>query len=343
MAMPRGRGLTLAGVPLAELGALARQAESSGFGTLWVAETARSAVVQATIVAAATHEACVGTNIMLAFPRSPATAAREAWDLQVLASGRFLLGLGSQVRRIVEDHYSSVFDQPARRMAEYVEAVRAVWSMEQGRVARFEGELYRIVRPGAHGLGSDSHIDAPGVLVAGVGPLMTAVAATHGDGILGHAFTSRRYVRERLLPRVAKAAATAGRSRLDVAVCQGIIVSINDDRSKAVRAAKRQIGFYGTTPNYHEVFESCGDEYMLGLLRRTWQQTNGNPAALEDVVPDEMVDRYAVVGRPDEVGARIKEWEELVDHVIVNLPWYGMQPAERLEILLATVEALATP
>jgi alkanesulfonate monooxygenase SsuD/methylene tetrahydromethanopterin reductase-like flavin-dependent oxidoreductase (luciferase family) len=130
---------------------------------------------------------------------------------------------------------------------------------------------------------------------------MTKAAASHADGILGHPFTSDRYLTDDVLPRVEAALADAGRDRSDFTVCQGVILCIADDREVAIREAKQQIAFYGTTPNYQGVFASYGDEALTGELRDVWKRTNQDIDALVAAVPDEAVERYAVAGTPDEV------------------------------------------
>ena len=336
-----GRGVTIGG-PYAFLPELARQVEARGFDAAWVAETAQEPIVQATVALQATERIDVGTNITLAFPRSPTVTAMQAWDLNELSGDRFVVGLGSQVRRIVEERFSAAFDRPAKRMAEYVEAMRTVWRMERGEDVTFDGEIYRVLRPGVAGRGRASERALPRVYVAAVGPLMTRAAATHADGILGHPFTSERYLTDDVLPRVERALTEAGRDREDFTVCQGVILCIADDREVAVREAKQQIAFYGTTPNYRGVFASYGDEALTDELRRVWKQTDRDLDALVAAVPDVAVERYAVAGTPDEVVDRLAAFERHVDHLILGGAWYRV-PMERLgENLWAILETFGT-
>jgi probable F420-dependent oxidoreductase len=309
---------------------------------LWVSETAQDSIIQASVLATATARIDIGTNITLAFPRSPTVTALEAWDLNEVTGERFVIGLGSQVRRIIEDRFSSDFSHPAKRMAEYVQAMRAVWEMERGNDITFDGDIYKVLRPGLNGLGRASDRPVPRVYVAAVGPLMTRAAATHADGILGHPFTSDRYLREDVVPRVEAALAEAGRERDGFTIAQGVILCVSDDREQAVREAKQQIAFYGTTPNYKPVFASYGDEHLTDQLRRVWKQTDRDLDALVAAVPDEAVDRYAVAGTPDEVRDRLDAIASQVDHVILGGAWYKV-PAQRLaENLWAIVETFGT-
>ncbi len=335
------RGVALGG-PYAFLGELGRQVEAKGFDAAWVAETTQESVIQASVLVQATERIEVGTNITLAFPRSPTITAMQAWDLNELSGDRFVVGLGSQVRRIIEERFSAEFGQPAKRMAEYVQAMQTVWRMERGEDVTFEGDLYRVLRPGLGGLGRARDRAMPRVYVAAVGPLMTRAAATHADGILGHPFTSERYLAASVLPRIDEALAAAGRSRDGFTVCQGVILCIAEDREVAVREAKQQIAFYGTTPNYRPVFASYGDEALTDELRDVWKRTDRDLDALVAAVPDEAVERYAVAGTPDEVQDRLAAIERHVDHLILGGAWYKVRPERMAENLWATLETFGT-
>ena len=335
------RGVVIGG-PYAFLGALAQQVEAKGFDAVWVAETGQDSIIQASVAAQATERIDVGTNITLAFPRSPTAMAMQAWDLNELASDRFVLGLGSQVKRIIEERYSAEFDRPAKRMAEYVQAMQTVWRMERGEDVTFDGEIYRVLRPGLTGLGKARDRVLPRTYVAAVGPLMTQAAASYADGILGHPFTSERYLTDDVLPRVETALQDAGRSREGFTVCQGGIVCVSDDRQVAVDEAKQQIAFYGTTPNYKGVFASYGDEALTDELRAVFKRDPKDLAALRAAVPDEAVERYAIAGTPDEVRDRIGAIEDHVDHLILGGAWYGVRPERMAENLWAIVETFAS-
>jgi probable F420-dependent oxidoreductase len=337
-------GVVLGG-PYAFLGALAQQVEAKGFDAAWVAETAQDSIIQASVVAQATERIDVGTNITLAFPRSPTVTAMQAWDLNELSNDRFITGLGSQVKRIIEERFSADFDQPAKRMAEYVQAMRAVWAMERGEDVTFDGDIYRVLRPGLTGRGRATDRQLPRVYVAAVGPLMTKAAASHADGILGHPFTSDRYLAQDVLPRVEEALDEAGRDRGAFSVCQGVILCIADDPAVAIREAKQQIAFYGTTPNYRGVFASYGDEELTDQLRTLFKRDPKDLDTLVAAVPDEAVERYAIAGTPDEVKDQLAAFESAVpgvDHLILGGAWYGVRTERLAENLWATLETFAT-
>ncbi|MEX1177788.1 MAG: LLM class flavin-dependent oxidoreductase [Nitriliruptor sp.] len=337
------RGVVIGG-PYAFLGALAQQVEAKGFDAAWVAETAQDSIVQASVALQATERIDVGTNITLAFPRSPTVTAMQAWDLSELGSDRFVTGLGSQVKRIIEERFSADFDQPAKRMGEYVQAMRAVWAMERGEDVTFDGDIYKVLRPGLTGRGRATDRQVPRVYVAAVGPLMTAAAAAHADGILGHPFTSDRYLTGDVLPRVEGALADAGRARDGFSVNTGVILCIAEDREVAVREAKQQIAFYGTTPNYQAVFDSYGDGELTDQLRAVFKRDPKDMDALVAAVPDEAVERYAIAGDPAEAKDRLEAFESDVagiDHLILGGAWYGVRPERMAENLWAILETFA--
>jgi probable F420-dependent oxidoreductase len=333
----KGLGVAIGG-PYAVLPQLAKQVEDHGFETAWVLETGQESIVQATVCLMSTTRVQVGTNITLAFPRSPTITAMQAWDLDELSGGRFIVGLGSQVKRIIEERFSAAFDPPAKRMAEYVQAMRTVWRIERGEDVTFDGDLYRVLRPGVTGPGRAADRSIPRVYVAAVGPLMTAAAAAHADGILGHPFTSLRYLTHGVLPRLDEALAGTGRSRDDFTVAQGLILSISDDRAVARREAATQIAFYGTTPNYLPVFAAHGDEHLMGEYRRVFVSSGKDPEAMAAAVTDEVIDRYAIAGTPDEVRDRVAEFGTHVDHLILGGAWYGVPQQRMAENLWAILE-----
>lgn len=330
-------GLALGG-PYAFLGELGRQAEAHGFDSVWVSETSQDSIIQASVLIQATERIQVGTNITLAFPSSPVATAMKAWDLAELSGDRFVIGLGSQVRKIIEERFSSDFDHPAKRMEEYLQVMDVAWRQERGEDVTFDGEIYRCLRPGLTGLGKAKHRELPKAYLAAVGPLMTKAAATYADGILGHPFTSDRYLRDSVIPKVEEALSDAGRDRDDFEITSGVILCVSADRGQAIREAKQQIGFYGTTPNYKGVFESYDDGELMDQLRTVWKQERGNPSALADAVPDETVERYAVVGTPDEVKEQIGSIADQVDTIVLGGAWYGVSPQRMAENLWAIMQ-----
>jgi probable F420-dependent oxidoreductase len=309
--------------------ATARDLEARGYAGVWSSEAAHDPFLPLLAAGQATTRLQVGTAIAVAFARSPMTLAMTAHDLQRYTRGRFLLGLGSQVRAHVERRFSMPWSAPVERMREYVAALRAIWAAWQdGTRLRFEGEHYRhtlmtpMFAPPAHEWG------APPVHLAAVGPGMTRLAGEIADGLLAHGFTTARYLRERTLPALEEGLAAAGRRRADVSVSlPGFVVtgSTEEERAAAAAAVRATIAFYGSTPAYRPVLElhswgALADElHALSVGRREDKWT-----AMRDLVDDEVLDAFAVVAEPHEVGGRVRErYAGLVDRFSV----YASYPA----------------
>jgi probable F420-dependent oxidoreductase len=299
---------------------LAKQVEDAGFESVWVAETARSAFVQAAMASSATSRVTVGTDIALAFPRSPTITAMTARDLAELSGGRFVLGLGTQVKRVNEQRFGVAFEHPAPKIAEAVEAIRAVLRTFGGQPVDHRGRFYTITMPPFPGAGP-----APGgvpIYLAAVNRLMVETAGRVADGVLGHPMTSPKYMRDVLRPAVEEGAEAAGRDPGDVNVSTGVILQVSKDRDKARWEAALQIGFYATTRTYRPVLAFHGFEELVEPLREA--HGRGDFAALAHVAMP-MVDTFAVAGHPDECRERIAAFEGLADRVILGGAWVGSQ------------------
>jgi len=295
-----------------DVGATARDLEARGYAGVWASEVDHDPFLPLLTAGQATTRLQVGTAIAVAFARSPMTLAMTAHDLQRYTRGRFVLGLGTQVRAHVERRFSMPWSAPADRMREYIAALRAIWSAWQdGTRLRFEGTHYRhtlmtpMFAPAAHEWG------APPVHLAAVGPVMTRLAGEVADGLLVHGFTTERYLRERTLPALAEGLVLAGRAREELTVSlPGLVVSGRTDaeRAEAAAAVKATIAFYGSTPAYRPVLELHGwdalaDElHALSVGRREDKWT-----AMRDLVDDEVLATFAVVADPGDVAARVRE------------------------------------
>ena len=307
----------------------ARDLEARGYAGVWASEADHDPFLPLLTAGLATGRLQVGTAIAVAFARSPMTLAMTAHDLQRYTRGRFVLGLGSQVKPHVERRFSMPWSPPVDRMRDYVAALRAIWTAWQdGTRLRFQGEHYQhtlmtpMFSPQAHEWG------APPVHLAAVGPGMTRLAGEVADGLLAHGFTTARYLRERTLPVLAEGLEAAGRSREDVTVSlPGFVVTGRNEaeRAEAAAAVKATIAFYGSTPAYRPVLELHGwdalaDElHALSVSRREDKWT-----AMRDLVDDEVLATFAVVGEPDAVGPAVRErFDGLVDRFSV----YASYPA----------------
>jgi probable F420-dependent oxidoreductase len=308
---------------------IARDLEDRGYAGVWSSEADHDPFLPLLAAGLATGRLQVGTAIAVAFARSPMTLAMTAHDLQRYTRGRFMLGLGSQVRAHVERRFSMPWSPPVPRMREYVAALRAIWTAwQEGTRLRFEGEHYRhtlmtpMFAPPAHEWGG------PPVHLAAVGPRMTRLAGEIADGLLVHGFTTARYLRQRTLPALEEGLVAGGRRREQVTVSlPGFVVTGSTDREHAAAAAtvRATIAFYGSTPAYRPVLELHGwgalaDElHALSVGRREDKWTT-----MRDLVDDEVLEAFAVVAEPADVGRRVRErFDGLVDRFSV----YASYPA----------------
>jgi probable F420-dependent oxidoreductase len=313
-----------------DIPATARDIEARGYSALWASEVAHDPFLQLLAAGQATERLQVGTAIAVAFARSPMTLATTAYDLQRSTRGRFVLGLGTQIKAHVERRFSMPWTAPAARMREFIGALHAIWdAWQHSTPLRFQGEHYRhtlmtpMFSPPAHEWG------APPVYLAAVGPLMTQLAGEVADGLLVHGFTTERYLRERTIPALEEVLATAGRERSQVAVTlPGLVVSgrTEEEMTEAAQAVKATIAFYGSTPAYRPVLELHGwgalaDElHALSVGRREDKWT-----AMRDLVDDEVLGTFAVVAEPEDVAAQVRaRYDGLVDRFSV----YASYPAD---------------
>ncbi len=309
------------GHPLSETAAVVERARERGFDGWFVSETVHDPFLAAAVAGQVSGRMQVGTAIAVAFPRSPMHVAYAAHDLQALTGGRFVLGLGSQIKPHIEKRFSTEWSKPAARMREYVLALRAIWeAWRTGARLTFRGEFYRhtlmtpFFTPEDHGHGD------PAVWLAAVGPLMTRVTGEVADGLLAHGFTTARYLAEVTLPNLLEGAEQAGRSRDDLEVVLPVFVvsgRTEEQRAASEAMVRGQLAFYGSTPAYRGVLELHGwGELHTRLhnasLDNRWDQM---PA----MIPTEVLETFAVVAEPDEVGATVAQrYRGLVDRVSLS-------------------------
>jgi probable F420-dependent oxidoreductase len=249
------------------------------------------------------------TAIAIAFARNPMLLANIGWDLQALSKGRFMLGLGTQIRAHIEKRYSMTWSRPAARMREMVLAIREIWrSWAEGGRLDFRGEFYQhtlmtpMFSPGANPYGN------PPIFIAGVGPRMTEVAGEVADGFFVHPFHTAKSVAEVTLPALARGIAASGRARKDVKLSFQIMVAsgANDAEIQRTRElTKGQIAFYGSTPAYRGVLDAHGwgdlqPELNALSKRGQWGEMTG-------LVSDEMLEAIAVCAPMHEVAARVRD------------------------------------
>ncbi|MST33059.1 TIGR03617 family F420-dependent LLM class oxidoreductase [Acidimicrobiaceae bacterium USS-CC1] len=302
----------------------ARRAEEEGYAAVWGSETSHDPFLPLALAAEHTTRLELGTGIAVAFARNPMTVASTAWDLNAYSRGRFLLGLGSQIKPHIEKRFSMRWSHPAPRMREFVSAMRAIWACWQdGTPLQFRGEYYRHTLMTPFFSPPPNQYGAPRVFLAAVGPAMTRVAGEVADGLLVHGFTTARYLREVTLPAVEAGLAASGRSRAAFQLSYPIFVVTGDTDEQLAEAAsgtRKQLAFYASTPAYRAVLDLHGWGEMQPALNALSKQGRWDDMA--DLIPQEVLDAFAVVGEPDEVPALITERVgELVDRVSLYTPY----------------------
>ncbi len=309
------------GHPLAETAEVVATARERGYDGWFVSETVHDPFLAAAVAGTVSGEMEIGRAIAVAFPRSPMHVAYAAHDLQALTGGRFVLGLGSQIKPHIEKRFSTEWSKPAARMREYVLALRAIWhAWRTGERLSFRGEftshtlMTPFFTPADHG-----HPD-PAVWLAAVGPLMTRVTGEVADGLLAHAFSTPRYLTEVTLPNLAEGAAAAGRDRSDIEVVQPVFVisgRTEEQRAASEAMVRGQLSFYGSTPAYKAVLDlhGWGDLHHRlhnASLENRWEEMPG-------MIPTEVLETFAVIAEPDEVGAAVRDrYHGLADRISLS-------------------------
>jgi probable F420-dependent oxidoreductase len=292
--------------------------ERRGRAGVWCPETKHDPFLTALRAIDATSTTTIGTAVVVALGRSPMTVASAAYDLAGASDGRFVLGLGTQVKPHIERRFSMPWSHPAARMREYVLALQAIWrTWQTGAPLEFEGEFYThtlmtsFFSPPPHKAGP------PPVMLAAVGELMTRVAGEVADGMLVHAFTTRRYVGDVTRPALEAAGAFERPSTRPFQLCGTPFVVVGRDEAEmaaALRAARERIAFYASTPAYRGVLAAHGLEDLQPELTSLSKQ--GRWEDMGAAVPDELLHEVAVVGEPVHAGRALRErWGAVLDRI----------------------------
>ncbi|MGD9764373.1 MAG: TIGR03617 family F420-dependent LLM class oxidoreductase [Candidatus Binatia bacterium] len=286
----------------------ARRLEALGYSAAFSIEAIRDPFLPLVVAAEHTTRLGLGTSVAIAFPRAPMVTAQLSWDLQRFSKGRFLLGLGSQVRKHNEERFSVKWTAPVARMREYIETLRAIWeSWQQGTKPAFVGEHYRYTytSPFFHP-GPIEHPRIP-VAIAAVNPAMCRLAGELCEGVRLHPFCTRLYLEKTILPNIAAGALKSGRRVEDVELAGGGFIATGADDGaveQRIQAVRRQIAFYGSTPAYFGVLEAHGWGELGGRLNQLAR--TGKWEEMAAAVPDEVVEAFTAIGRYDEIAPVIR-------------------------------------
>lgn len=300
----------------------ARWAESMGYDGLCSQETGHDPFFPLLLAATTTSRVTLESRVAIAFPRSPMVVAYAAKDLQEFSGGRFRLGLGTQVKGHNERRFSVRWESPGPKLREYVQSLHAIWdNWQEGKKLDFQGRFYTftLMTP-FFSPGASAH-PRPPVYVSAINPYNCRVAGEVCDGLAAHPLTSAEYLRNVILPNVAKGAAQADRKRDAIKVSgSGFIITGPDSKAIAAQkeAVKRRIAFYASTRTYSPVLETHGFEEVGQKLHK--MSLAGQWAQMPALISDELLNAFTVVGSYDEVAAKVKErYEELLDEVVFNM------------------------
>jgi len=320
-------------VSLKDVPAIARAAEAMGFEALWSSETMHDPFLPGALIAEHTSRLRFGTAVAIAFARSPATLAYTAWDLAQASEGRFILGLGTQVKAHIERRFGMPWpDSVVGKLREQVAAIRAFWNCWQhGERLNFRGEHYKLtLMTPFFNPGPIQHPSVP-IYLAGVNAGLARLAGECADGFHAHPFHSAEYLKQVVLPAIEQGAAKAGRARSDIEVSTTAFVVTNPQEEYFVRS---QIAFYASTPSYRPVmalhgWQTTAEQLSALASRGTW----GEMPAL---INDEMLETFAVRADVGDLPAALAErYNGLVDRLALYIPFVPGERDDLWKVLLS--------
>jgi probable F420-dependent oxidoreductase len=332
------RGFAILRGGVADAAATAAEAEQLGYHSAWSPEFYnRSAIVSLAAMAQATATARIGSSIAYAVGRTPLVLATEARSLDELSGGRLAYGLGTGTTKMMANWHGIDPAGPASRMEELIPLLRRLWRLHEGPV-RHDGRFYHVdVVPTAE-IGPPVRTDIP-VLTAGVNTRMVQVAGRVADGFLGHPLFTPRYYDDVVRPAIAVGAAKAGRDPAQVEITGMVICSVADDEQQARREVAAQIAFYAAPRTYGTVVEAAGFGHAGERIREAFAARDFD--AMTKAVPEDMIDAMSAVGTPGQVTAKLAEFGQHLDHVIVYPASFAMTPERSQQVTLDILRAAA--
>jgi len=312
----------------------ARALEAAGMSGIMTAETAHDPFFPLLVAAQNTERVDLMTSIAVAFARTPMVVANIGHDLNQYSKGRFILGLGSQIKPHITKRFSMPWSSPAARMREFILALRAIWAnWHDQQPLAFTGKFYTHTLMTPFFTPTDNEYGAPRVFLAAVGPHMTEVAGEVADGVIVHAATTEKYLRETTLPALERGFAKSGRKREDFEIAYPAFVvtgATEEAMKEASVATRRQVAFYGSTPAYKPVLDSIGAGDLQGELNTMSKQ--GRWEEMGTLITDDILSQFAVVAEPDDLADRIlARYGDIVDRT--SAAYGGIPAAQQGEIV----------
>jgi probable F420-dependent oxidoreductase len=309
--------------PWRDAGPAARTAEEAGFDAVMTVELGHDPFTPLAFAALETQRVELTPSVAVAFPRSPTVLASQAWDLHANSDGRFVLGLGSQVKGHNERRFGIAWTPPAPRMRDYVRALRAMWRCweTRGRL-NFESEHYKLTLMTPDFSPQPTGLPMPAVTVAAVGEAMLRVAGQVGDGVRLHPLCSRKYLEEVCMPQMMEGMRRSGRNRLHFDVHGGGFVATGPDEAAvaaAMQKIRRRIGFYGSTRTYLPILALHGLQDLSAKLHRMSVEGRWDQMAAE--VPEDAVRIFAACGTYGEIARQIEQrFGGVADSIDLHFP-----------------------
>ncbi len=306
-------------IQLSAVPEIARQAENLGFDALWSSETMHDPFLPLALAAEHTRNIKLGTAVAVSFARSPTTMAYTAWDLSQISKGRFLLGLGTQVKAHIERRFGMAWpESPVSKLREQVQAMQALWqTWQKGERLNFRGEYYKLsLMTPFFNPGPIDHPHIP-IFIAGVNKGLAGLTGELGDGFLVHPFHSPQYLDSVILPAVEEGARKADRERKSISILvTAFVISDADERE----FARQQIAFYASTPSYRPVMAYHGWEMaaedLSGLAAR------GKWGEMPGIITDEMLQAFATTASPSDLPGALKErYAGIADRLTLYKPF----------------------
>jgi probable F420-dependent oxidoreductase len=309
---------------LSEVPGEARKAEELGFDALWSMEAGNDGFLPLALAAEHTNRLKLGPAVAIAFPRSPTAMAYTAWDLSALSRGRFVLGLGTQVKGHIERRYGVKWEPPVPKLREYILALKAIFKCwaEGGKKLSFQGKFYNLSLMTPFFAPRPHQYPVP-IYIAGVNEHILRLAGELCDGLHAHPFTSPKYLREFLLPHLNEGLQKAGRARKDFTIFTTVFVIVGRNPEEIAQArdgVRQQISFYASTRTYQVVLDLHGWGGVAPELNKL--AAAGDWAGMPKLITDEMLDTYAVTGTYENIGDKVRErFDGLLDRVAFYTPY----------------------
>lgn len=288
----------------------AARLEEIGYDVVVTPEAGHDPFLPLMTVAEHTQKMQFGTAVAIAFPRSPMVTAQIAWDLQRFSGGRFILGLGTQVKGHNERRYSTAWPSPpGPRLRDYILALKAIFETFQTNARpSYQGPHYQftLISPFFNpGPNRDGHVP---IYISAVNKYNCRLVGEVCDGIRMHGFNTIKYTKEVIIPAIEEGAKKSGRSLSDIDIVGGsfIITGANEEEVERAKApVRQQLSFYASTRAYHPVLEvhgwqETGEKLFRYSMEGKWQE-------MASGITDEMLEEFAIIGTYDQLVPKIRE------------------------------------